>query len=495
MLGWPEVCRSHCCSRFNVLAGLVCGLLILVNGIHAEPPAAGRSPGTEKLDAQTLDAETPNSKPDTETPAERGYRWLTTKCYLTPDFDQQVFDDLWQIWPQPEREQARQAGPEERRRLIFAHYGLVERPGDDGTGPALGHVPDGKGGWVMNCLTCHTGKVAGKTILGAPNTLLDLHSLMEDVRTIKLSRGIRLAHLDAATIKIPLSTTRGTTNAVVFGVAVGATRDKDLNYRRPTSIPHFVHNDMDAPPFWNVRKKTRGLYADGFAAYGPRPLMQFVLIPRNSAETLKSWEPEFADLLAWIESLPVPEYPWKIDRELAAAGEQIFERSCARCHGTYGDQPEYPGRIVPLDEVQTDGLRLQALEPDYRQLMHEGWFGHYGQDDYLHHPNGYVAPPLDGLWASAPYLHNGSVPTLWHLLHPEERPVVWKRTSDDGYDQQRVGLPIEAFEAVPKSARAPVHRRRYFNTKLPGKSAAGHPFVNVLTEEEKQAVLEYLKSL
>jgi cytochrome c peroxidase len=107
---------------------------------------------------------------------------------------------------------------------------------------------------------------------------------------------------------------------------------------------------------------------------------------------------------------------------------------------------------------------------------------------------GYVAPPLDGIWASAPYFHNGSVPTLWHLLHSDQRPVVWKRT-EDGYDQNKVGLEIETFDKIPANVKANTHRRRYFDTKLPGKSAAGHTFPNVLDEDQKRDLLEYLKTL
>ncbi len=109
-------------------------------------------------------------------------------------------------------------------------------------------------------------------------------------------------------------------------------------------------------------------------------------------------------------------------------------------------------------------------------------------------PAGYVAPPLDGIWASAPYFHNGSVPTLWHLLHPESRPVVWKRSSD-GYDERRVGLEVEERAAMPAGKLPPVERRRHFDTTKPGKSAAGHDYPDQLSEEEKTAVLEYLKTL
>jgi hypothetical protein len=101
---------------------------------------------------------------------------------------------------------------------------------------------------------------------------------------------------------------------------------------------------------------------------------------------------------------------------------------------------------------------------------------------------------LDGIWASAPYLHNGSVPTLWHLLHPDERPTIWTRT-EDGYDQSRVGLEATALEKLPATVTTAADRRRYFDTRLPGKSSAGHLFPNELSEDEKLAVLEYLKTL
>ena len=118
----------------------------------------------------------------------------------------------------------------------------------------------------------------------------------------------------------------------------------------------------------------------------------------------------------------------------------------------------------------------------------------FGQDHVETDPIGYVAPPLDGIWASGPYLHNGSVPTLWHLLHSDERPAIWKRT-EDGYDQEKVGLEIEVFERIPAGDAVGAKRRRYFDTSLPGKSADGHRFPETLKEDEKRAVLEYLKTL
>jgi hypothetical protein len=428
-----------------------------------------------------------------ETPAERGYRWLTTKAYLPPDFDQEVFDNLWKVWPEPMRAEADKATPEERRRLTFARYGLVERPADDASPRALGYVSDGSTGWVMNCLACHSGKVAGRAILGAPNTHYALETLTEDVRTLKLRMLRPLSHMDLGFLKMPLGTTRGTSNAVMFGVALGALRDPDLNVRRDLEVPPMVHHDMDAPPFWNVRHK-HYLYSDGFVEKSHRPLLQFVMLPRNSGETLRGWENDYRDILAWIESLEPPRYTWTIDAQLASLGRNAFERVCAECHGTYGDDASYPNRIVPIDEVKTDPVRLKSLSVEYRRSMQNGWLGEYGARRYVIDPGGYIAPPLHGIWASAPYLHNGSVPTLWHLLNPRERPGIWRRTPD-GYDQTHVGLEIEEFETLPDGARNGAARREFFDTTRPGKSAAGHDFPDRLSDPEKRAVLEYLKSL
>ncbi len=426
--------------------------------------------------------------------ATRGLEVLRTHSFLPPDFDEAVLDSLWTTWPEPERTQAESASAEERRKLTFSYYGLMPTPqGVPGELPALGYTSNGHGGWVMNCLTCHGGKVAGKVIPGLPNTHLALQTLVEDVRLIKLQQRKPLSHLDLGIVTLPLNATNGTTNSVIFGVVLGAFRLPDMSVDITRPIPALVHHDLDAPPFWNVRKKS-SLYIDGFSPKTHRPLMQFMLIPRNTREIVYGWEDDFRDILAWIESLEAPAYPWPVDARLAAQGRKVFDDHCARCHGTYGREGHYEQRTIPWSEVRTDRVRLDALTPEHRQWMKDGWMSQYGEDSVVVNPVGYVAPPLDGIWASAPYFHNGSVPTLWHVLHPDRRPAVWKRT-EDGYDTQRVGLEVEELTTIPREVRHPAHRRRYFDASLTGKSAAGHDFPNALTPAEKLAVLEYLKSL
>jgi len=425
-----------------------------------------------------------------ETSSERGYRLLTSKAYLPPDFDQEVLEDLWKVWPQELREKAERASAAERREMIFSYYGIMERP--DSAAAPLGYVVTPEQKWVMNCFNCHGGKVAGTVIPGAPNSHVALHTLTEDVSKIKLQQLKRLSHMDLAALGIPLGTTHGTTNSVIFGVVLDSLRDPDMNFDRSRKVPQLLHHDMEPPAWWNVKRKQR-IYADGFITKNHRMLMQFILIPRNNAKQIKEWESDFSDILAYIESLEAPRYRWPIDESLAHEGQQVFNDHCARCHGTYGKDSNYPEKTIPIAELKTDPVRLNSLKPAYRAALNKSWLSHYGKDPVIEAPGGYVAPPLNGVWATAPYFHNGSVPTLWHVLHPEERPVIWKRT-ENGYDVNNVGLEIETFLTLPGSL--PVSKKRmYFDTTQFGKGATGHQYPNDLDQSQKKAVLEYLKTL
>lgn len=426
-----------------------------------------------------------------ETAAERGYRILRTKPFLPADFDDEVFADLWMSWPEPLRTQAAQADLATRSRMIFEHYGMVQ-PTDGDTKRALGYTHDGRGGWVMNCFHCHAGTVNGNTIPGAPNSRVALQTLTEDVTATKIRLQKPLSHLDLAQIRVPLGSTVGTTNSVMFGVLLSNVRDLDMRVDTNQSAPPLVHHDMDAPPWWNVRKKSM-LYIDGHSPKTHRPLTQFMLLPVNDAATVKSWENDFRDILAYIESLQPPRWPFAVDKKLAAQGQQIFNEHCSECHGTYGENASWPERLVPWEQIRTDPVRLRALPEKHMRWMRDGWMSRYGKDKVVMQPKGYVAPPLDGIWASAPYFHNGSVPTLWHVLHPEQRPSVWQRR-DETYNQAEVGLNINTFKALPRGL-SPAERRHYFDTGKPGKSGAGHLFPEKLSDAQKRAVLEYLKTL
>ncbi|MFN3161413.1 MAG: cytochrome c [Rubinisphaera brasiliensis] len=429
--------------------------------------------------------------------AERGYDHLVNNAYLIPDFHQRTIENIWKVWPAEQRKQAAAADADKRREMIYDRYGFTPRPAGPESDELLEDLPlqyvvTDSGQWVMNCFACHGGEVAGKVIPGLPNTHYAIQTLTEETRLAKPLSGESLSPRDLASMFFPMGGTVGTTNAVMFGVALENYRDEQMNvvsYRAP---PQLTHHDMDAPAWWHWKKKQR-LYSDGFVQKDHRALMPFVLIKTNDGETVRSWETEFQDIAAYLNSLEAPAYPFAIDQQLAERGQAIFESRCSDCHGTYGENETYDPPRVPLEDVGTDPVRLRALTPAHRQNYASSWLGHHGDHETIVEPDGYLPPPLDGIWATAPYLHNGSVPTLWHLLNPDDRPTMWRRVGKE-FDQKDVGFVVETPETVPEDL--PIsEQRRYFQTSKFGKSAAGHYFFKGLSVDERRALLEYLKTL
>lgn len=431
-----------------------------------------------------------------EASAPRGYEFLVNKAYLPVDFDQETFDTAWKFWPEPLKSQAAKLSPDERRKMAFERYGLTPRPGAP-TKP-LQYVVESQGNWTMNCFACHggivpDGKGGARVWPGAPNARFALQTLTEETRRVKAELEKPLSRMDLGSVVVPLGTTNGTTNAVMFGVLLMAHRDADLTVHKNRPPPKMVHHDMDAPPWWHFKRK-KMIYIDGFAAKGHRGLMQFMLVPQNGPEKFREWEADFRDVFDYISSIEPPKYPFPIDEKLVVSGRVAFNRMCADCHGTYGAGGSYPEKMVAIEEVGTDRVRLDALTAIHREAYGQSWFAEFGGCPNVNQPAGYVAPPLDGVWASAPYFHNGSVPTLWHVLHPKERPVVWTRRDED-YDVERVGPKIGTFDSLPSNVTVGWEKRQFFDTRGFGKSAAGHTFPDALSEDEKRAVLEYLKTL
>ena len=428
-----------------------------------------------------------------ETPAQRGYRHLLETAYIPWHFDQETFDGLWMAWPEAQREAAEAATPDARRAMLFRYYGLTSRPGDD-SGKPLQFVVSDEGQWAMNCFTCHGGHLEGQVIPGLANTHIALQTLFDDVLQTKQRLKKKLTPYDLGSRVIPMGHSNGTTNAVTFGVALLKLRNTDLKVvRGAAALLNEKHHDMDAPAWWITHRRPH-LYIDGFAVKNARAIMQFMLVPQNGRDVLERSEADYEDILAYIESLRAPPWPGDIDQALAHKGAGVFKAKCASCHGTYGADARYPNRIIDITQVGTDRVRLDAITDEQRRTYANSWLTKYDATHVRPSPGGYLAPPLDGIWASAPYLHNGSVPTLWHLLHAKERPVVWKRTAL-GYDRTRVGLEFEAFQDLPDSASTPARKREYFDTRLRGKSAKGHTFPEALSAAQKQSLLEYLKTL
>jgi mono/diheme cytochrome c family protein len=241
------------------------------------------------------------------------------------------------------------------------------------------------------------------------------------------------------------------------------------------------------------------MYYDGRTdARSVRTNMQF-LLGEKSLDELKALEPAFRDLQAFLQSLEPPKYPFRIDSAQAARGSDVFERSCARCHGTYGPNVQYPNKIVPLDVIGTDRARFDGLSDKLINHYNAMWFG----AEYPVNTKrvGYQAPPLDGIWATAPYLHNGSVPTLHELLLSPTRPARFTRplsTDFEHYDATHVGWKfseVSQDELISTARRSPFEAKFLVDTSRFGMSNRGHTFGDKLSEDQRMDLIEYLKTL
>jgi hypothetical protein len=122
------------------------------------------------------------------------------------------------------------------------------------------------------------------------------------------------------------------------------------------------------------------------------------------------------------------------------------------------------------------------------EWFNKSWFTQGDNPAKLVPYNGYIAPPLDGIWVTAPYLHNGSVPNLEAVLNSKLRPQYWSRDfNKPEYNYESPGWKYETHLNA--------NGKNIYNTSLPGYGNYGHYFGDKLNDEERRAVIEYLKTL
>ena len=238
---------------------------------------------------------------------------------------------------------------------------------------------------------------------------------------------------------------------------------------------------IKSPAWWNLASRPQKFHGavlptdsariDMAAYYPVIPALLGGLIGDKAAEESLAWADKSAiPFQLWAESLRSPRFPGPIDEGLAAAGAVLFHElnmwseaydnpvpkpeggngSCASCHGVYSDRyandPDFletpelkgiAGRLVSLDVIGTDavyttaGNSLKSEDGTISEAMSKNmmlYCGFGGVGETMEHR--LLAPPLHGVWATAPYLHNGSVPNIWALLDPSsDRPRIWKRMS------------------------------------------------------------------
>jgi mono/diheme cytochrome c family protein len=416
---------------------------------------------------------------------ERGRKALLGRNYIPASLSLKAYQNAWRHWGVKE-------APADYDEAFRQRYGLHPAPYPNGKYPmglreAAGLI--GKG-LTVDCLLCHGGSVAGQSYVGLGNASLDYQTFYEEL----------------AGRKPPFVFThvRGTTEAGNMSVFLLAWREPDLTLRRaPLDFGMRDHLCEDAPAWWLLKKKKTIYHTGSTDARSVRTLMQFMMTPLNSADTIKNAEAAFTDIQAYLRSLEPPRYPFAIDRELAQKGEKLFVQNCARCHGTYGDEWTYPNKIVPIDVIGTDRTRFDGISDKVGRHYNESWFAKertgWLADGYVTTKTaGYQAPPLDGIWATAPYFHNGAAPTVYHVLNSKARPRIFTRsyrTDKDAYDPVKLGWKVQVLERGADPALSDIERRKIYDTTQPGRGNGGHAFGDKLSEEERMAVIEYLKTL
>lgn len=215
----------------------------------------------------------------------------------------------------------------------------------------------------------------------------------------------------------------------------------------------------------------------------------------------------------WLRNANPPSYPFSIDQARAEKGAPIYKKYCSGCHGASGQafgtaegdrkieclKPGEPdealygprvGKITSIQGIGTDRRRLDSYTYALAVNQSTLYAGYDWRFCHFRKTFGYANMPLDGLWLRAPYLHNGSVPTLRELLEPsEKRPKAFYR-GYDVYDAGKVGFV---------SAVAEEGGRKYFryDTSLPGNGNEGHEgpaYGTQLAPGDKDALIEYLKT-
>jgi mono/diheme cytochrome c family protein len=422
-----------------------------------------------------------------ESAAERGHKALTGRAFTPASWSVAAYENLWKLWDRKLTE-----APRDYDRLMRERYGLHAAPFENGRYPMglrEGRSLLGKG--VTNdCMLCHGGSVLGKSYVGLGNSALDIQALFED-----------LNEASGRPPKMPMTmcNVRGTNEAGTVAVLLLSFREPDLKVRLKRQDFQLQEDLCEDTPAWWLLKKKKTMYHTGTSdARSVRSIMQFMLTPLNSRAVFDKEEPTFTDIRAYLQSLEPPRYPLPIDEAKAIQGAKLFGEHCSRCHGTYGTRWTYPSKVVPLDVIGTDRARFDGIPHVAGAFYNSSWFAQEAGDGYkMTEPKGYQAPPLDGVWATAPYFHNGSVPTLYDVLNSKGRPRIYTRSYGTGvedYDAVKVGWKVRLLDRVP-DGRTPLERRKIYDTTQRGRHNTGHTFGDVLTDSERWAVIEYLKTL
>jgi len=246
----------------------------------------------------------------------------------------------------------------------------------------------------------------------------------------------------------------------------------------------------DMPSIWNLKKydsptNRMNWAGDSHDAYSVIIDSALGLIGSESGPKDKAGFLAQIDWLKdYLRNKPPPNYPFALDGAKATAGKAIFDQQCATCHAS-----DRTGTPLPLADVGTNRDRIDTWGKDFAVAANKvvGGMG-IERKGLVEAPLiGYNVQYLDGIWLRAPYLHNGSVPTLRDLLEPVDRRSKVFYRGYDLYDPVRGGFVSTGADAEREGTKFDVSQR--------GSGNGGHTFGVTLPDTDKDALVEYLKTL
>lgn len=411
-------------------------------------------------------------------------------------------------------------------------------------------------GLTFSCATCHSASLFGVSVMGLTNKRSRANELFvrskkylpllpsslfqtftgatdqerrffertqRNMRAVGVKRP-QVLGLDTSLSQVALSLARRNQDPYAT-----KSRFREM-FPRSNPLENFV-SDSKPAVWWNLKYKTRWL-SDGSIVQGNPILTNFLWNELGRGTNLRELENWMRNNRQTIKELTVAAFATKapvwsdffdpyqsIDFESAQRGEIIFNESCMKCHGQYEKNWSLPEaktmtlaekletyRVsyheqTPVINVGTDPQRHQGMvyfAEDLNQLAISKWM-----DTVVEPQEGYVPPPLVGIWSRYPYFHNNSIPNLCALVTPPHlRPKIFVQgPSDDAetdFSKDCVGYP--------ESEDIPAHwwtmTGAIFNATRPGLSNRGHYSMfldedgeELYSWEQKMDLIEFLKTL
>jgi mono/diheme cytochrome c family protein len=462
----------------------------------------------------------------------------------------------------------------------------------------------------LTCNGCHSSAIGNPADGSGPGALYGAGNSLADTGLIGRDFGIA-AHSLLAAFSL-FGKNRGTNNASDVNLFYLVNQEGGLRIDQYTLglLTSGSTASGDTPSWWNVGHRPVKFQDGILPGDSVRTDLVFYmpfsgLFGKGDPDATAWMRTHDQDADNWLASLRSPAYQLPVNTALAEQGAILFHNknlwapelnnpvpapdggngSCASCHGAYSprfvndsaflDTPALEGiaaYIVPKDVIGTDPARVDTNNEAVQQ---------YGTTSFLNYPEtvgmvqdcgpqnraglrpsrqpGYLAPPLYGVWATAPYFHNGSVPDVWGVLKTSDRPPMWQRVSTPArpdqmgkvvmgfdtdlrraYDADRLGWKYttpacgSGNETVPylqcnpadpevepvvqkllallygnligvwnlsnagvwkETTPEQIDERKTYNTHLYSQGNEGHAFTEVLTDDERKALIEYLKTL